>query len=149
MTKQISLTDLKDDTLIGSQNSDIIVISNTDSMDSSYPYINLDDIAVTGHTYNDLFTYNGSTNDTITLGNLDLFNNDFNCKGDAEFEGDVKIKGKSILEMFETIEKRLAILHVNPELENRWEELKSLGEKYRQLEQEILEKEKMWTILKK
>jgi hypothetical protein len=70
-------------------------------------------------------------------------------KGDAEFDGDVKIKGKSITEMFDKIEERLAILHPNPELEDRWEELKELGKRYRELEKDILEKEKMWDILKR
>lgn len=69
--------------------------------------------------------------------------------GDAEFEGDLKIKGKSLVESIENIEKRLAILHPNSELESRWNELKELGEKYRQLEKEILEKESIWETLKK
>jgi hypothetical protein len=70
-------------------------------------------------------------------------------QGDAEFEGDIKVKGKSITEMFDKIEERLAILHPNPELEERWEELKELGERYRELEKDILEKEKIWNILKR
>ena len=70
-------------------------------------------------------------------------------KGDAEFSVDVKIKGKSIVDLIEKIEKRLAILHPNEKLEDEWEELKNLGIRYRELEQEISEKEKMWAILKK
>jgi hypothetical protein len=70
-------------------------------------------------------------------------------KGDAEFEGDVKIKGKSINEMFEKIEERLAILHPNEKLEEKWEELRELRNRYIELEKEIIEKEKMWDILKK
>lgn len=69
--------------------------------------------------------------------------------GDAEIDGDLKVKGKSLSEAIENIEKRLAILHPNPELEEKWEELKALGERYRELEKDILEKEKMWEILKK
>jgi hypothetical protein len=70
-------------------------------------------------------------------------------RGDAEFEGDVKIKGKSINEMFEKIEERLAILHPNEKLEEKWEELRELRNRYVELEKEIIEKEKMWDILKK
>ncbi len=70
-------------------------------------------------------------------------------KGDAEFEGDVKIKGKSITEMLENIEERLAILHPNEKLEEKWEELRELRNRYVELEKEIIEKEKMWNILKK
>ena len=70
-------------------------------------------------------------------------------KGDAEFDGDVKLKGKSLNETLENIEKRLNILRPNPELEEKWDELKELGEKYRALEADIIEKQKMWDILKK
>lgn len=70
-------------------------------------------------------------------------------KGDAEFDGDIKIKGKSLTEMLNKIEERLAILHPNMELESKWDKLKKLGEKYRKLEAEILEKEKIWNTIKK
>jgi hypothetical protein len=70
-------------------------------------------------------------------------------QGDAEFEGDVKIKGKSISETLDKIEARLAILHPNEKLEVKWEELKALGDKYRELEKDILEKEQIWNTLKK
>lgn len=70
-------------------------------------------------------------------------------KGDAEFEGDLKIQGVSIKESLDNIEKRLAILHPNKKLEEKWERLKALGEMYRELEAEIIEKEEIWSILKK
>jgi hypothetical protein len=70
-------------------------------------------------------------------------------KGNAEFEGEVKIGGKNIKDMFEKIEERLAILHPNSELEDKWDELKELGKRYKELEAEIIEKEKVWAILKK
>ncbi len=69
--------------------------------------------------------------------------------GDANFEGDVKIKGKSLVESLEKIEEKLAILHPNEELEEKWEKLRSLRKMYMELEQEIIEKEKVWSILKK
>lgn len=70
-----------------------------------------------------------------------------NVKGDAEFEGDIKIKGKSLVKTLEQIEDRLAIVHRNEELEEKWEELRELARKYKALEQEILEKEKIWKLL--
>jgi hypothetical protein len=70
-------------------------------------------------------------------------------KGDAEFDGEVTIKGKSLTDMFAKIEERLAILHPNPELEDKWDELKELGKRYKELEAEIIEKEQMWAILKR
>ena len=70
-------------------------------------------------------------------------------KGDAEFEGDIKLKGKSLNETLDNIEQRLGILHPNPELEEKWEELKALSTRYRELEKDIIEKEKLWSMLKK
>ena len=54
-----------------------------------------------------------------------------------------------LTEMLEGIEKRLGILTANPALEDRWEKLKALGEEYRQLEKDLLEKEQIMEILKK
>ena len=61
---------------------------------------------------------------------------------------DIKIGGKSLTEAIDKIEERLGILHPNPELEDRWEQLKALRKQYNDLEKELLEKEKMWKILK-
>ncbi len=80
---------------------------------------------------------------------VDAGNPGLHVKGDAEFDGDVKIKGKSITETLDKIEQRLAILHPNEKLEAKWEELKKLGDMYRALEKDILEKEKIWETLKK
>ena len=61
---------------------------------------------------------------------------------------DIIINGKSIVKILSSIEERLAILKPNPTLENEWEELKDLGNKYRQLEAEIKEKLNVWKVLK-
>lgn len=62
---------------------------------------------------------------------------------------DIKIGGKSLVDAIEKIEERLAILKPNPALEDRWDQLKELRRQYQELEKELLEKEKMWDILKK
>lgn len=62
---------------------------------------------------------------------------------------DIKIGDVSLMDTLNTINSRLAILKVNPELEERWSELKKLGDRYRELEKEIQDKEKVWNILKK
>ena len=64
-------------------------------------------------------------------------------------QGDIKVGDRSLKEFMNKVEERMNILHVNPELENQWEELKKLGEEYRQLERELLEKNRMWETLKK
>jgi hypothetical protein len=45
------------------------------------------------------------------------------------------------------IEKRLNILEVNKELEDDWEELRRIGDKYRELEATINNKNQMWKKL--
>ena len=52
-------------------------------------------------------------------------------------------------EVLDNIESRLGILHPNPELEEKWEELKALSVRYKELEKDIIEKENLWSILKK
>ena len=85
----------------------------------------------------------------ITMAEPALNGATLSVKGNAEFEGEVKIGGKNIAEMFEKIEDRLAILHPNEQLEEKWEELRNLRKAYKELEAEIIEKEKVWGILKK
>ena len=91
----------------------------------------------------------GTSTGWITQADPSLKGATLSVKGDADFEGNVTIKGKNLTEMFEKIEERLAILHPNPELEDKWDELKELGKRYKELEAEIIEKEKVWAILKK
>jgi len=62
---------------------------------------------------------------------------------------DIKIGGRSLTESIDKIEERLGILHPNPELEDRWEQLKALRQQYMELEKDLLEKEKIMDILKK
>ena len=95
-----------------------------------------------------VLTSNGTSTGWITA-DPSLKGNSLSVKGNADFDGEVTIKGKSLFDMFEKIEERLAILHPNPELEDRWDELKELAKRYKELEQELLEKEKVWAILKK
>jgi hypothetical protein len=66
-----------------------------------------------------------------------------------EPQADIKIGDRSLKEFMDSVEQRLGILRPNPELEDRWENLKGLRKAYMDLEAEILEKEKMWNILKK
>ena len=63
--------------------------------------------------------------------------------------GDLNINGDSLLNRLDKIEERLGILTANHKLEAKWEKLKKLGNKYRALEADIIEKEKIWAILEK
>jgi hypothetical protein len=62
--------------------------------------------------------------------------------------GDIKIGGKSLSEAIDKIEERLGILNPNPELEERWDQLKELRKQYQEMEKDLLEKEKLMKILK-
>ena len=62
---------------------------------------------------------------------------------------DIFIDGVSLKNTLQGINDRLAILHVNPELEAEFDELHALAEQYRALEKKLLEKKKTWDILKK
>jgi len=57
-----------------------------------------------------------------------------NVKGDAEFDGDVKIKGVSIAKTLEAINERLAILHPDPAKLEHFAALKKAYEHYKTLE---------------
>lgn len=80
---------------------------------------------------------------TITSGHT------LHVSSDARIDGDLTVKGVNLTERLDQIEHRLGILRPNNDLEGKWEELKALGDQYRQLEKEILKKESMWDILKK
>jgi hypothetical protein len=91
-----------------------------------------------------------SSNYTISSG---AFNSPGTVKIDTngiqmEAGTDIKIGDSSLSEVLAKLEERLNILHHNEALEDKWEELRTLGNQYRDLEKELLEKEKMWKILK-
>jgi hypothetical protein len=95
---------------------------------------------------NSIYTINSMSNGI--LGTITSQNAALSIKGKAEFEDDITIKGKSLSNILDGIEKRLAILHVNEQLENRWQELKELGDRYRELEADIISREQMFKTLK-
>jgi hypothetical protein len=86
--------------------------------------------------------------DTISISNIQPASV-LKVKGDAEFEGDVTLKGKSLSDTLSKLEERLSILHPNEKLEEKWEKLRELRKEYMELEADIIEKEKIWSILKR
>ena len=88
------------------------------------------------------------TSDTYTLGAN--WSNQASAKIRLDGpDADIEINGASLTDMIEKIEQRLAILKPDPRLEKDWDELRELGDRYRALEKEIIEKQKMWDTLKK
>ena len=105
-------------------------------------------VTIPNNTSNGIYWGLNGTSNVIST-DPSLKGNSLSVKGNADFEGEVTIKGKNLSDMLEKIDERLAILHPNPKLEDKWDELKELGKRYKELEQELLEKEKVWAILKK
>jgi len=62
-------------------------------------------------------------------------------------DADIVINGKSLSKAISNIESRLAILQCNPELEAEFQELHQLGEQYRKLEKQLLDKQEVWKRL--
>lgn len=69
-----------------------------------------------------------------------------NLNGD---EADLVINGKSLTDTIAKLEERLNILTPNPKLEEDWEELRAIGDKYRELERHINAKLKTFETLKR
>jgi hypothetical protein len=61
---------------------------------------------------------------------------------------DILVNGISLMDKINAIGERLNLLDVNKELEQEWDQLRELGEQYRQLEEELKAKSAMWKTLK-
>jgi len=94
------------------------------------------------------------TSGTTTAGTFTL-----NSNWDTSYNDCITIGGQTITERKlkaldglqewqEEVNKKLAILQPNSELEEEWSELKELRERYVKLEKELTEKSLMWDILK-
>jgi hypothetical protein len=114
----------------------------------------------------DLDFSNDQSDSTVTISSgtniLDSLSTDsftLNSNWDTSYNDCITIGGQTITESKlkvldglqdwqEEVNKKLAILQPNPKLEDRWEELKSLREQYIALEKDLLDKEKVWDIIK-
>ncbi len=63
--------------------------------------------------------------------------NTLEVKGDANFEGDIKFKGRSLEELFSKIEDRLAILQPDPAKLEKYEALRKAYDHYKLMEKLI------------
>lgn len=63
-------------------------------------------------------------------------------------DADIEINGESLVATLRGIQERLNILQPNTKLEQEWDQLRALGEQYRQLEKQLEEKSRMWSALK-
>lgn len=117
---------------IGDILSDTITINVGDMSSmagsSGYLYSTLPSYSYGNVTLNTSSGLNGSWSN-ITSNNPSL-----HVTGTAEFDSDIKVKGVSILEALNKIEKRLAILRPDPEKLEHFEALRKAYEHYKTLE---------------
>lgn len=64
-------------------------------------------------------------------------------------QADIVINGVSLNDTLRSIQDRLCMLRPNRELEADWDQLRDLGEQYRKLEKQLMEKQRAWDILRK
>jgi hypothetical protein len=90
---------------------------------------------------------NGINGADIKPNSLSVHGNaDFNA--DVEIAGHLKINGVNIVDTLARIETRLNILQINTDLESEWDELRELGDRYRAMERDMLEKLELIKLLK-
>jgi hypothetical protein len=148
MSSAMSSDSIDTITLIGTGSSPTYTISSSGNVSGGlYWGLNGTIAGNSGQVLTSNVTNTGWAN--ISLAEPNLQGATLKVNGNADFDGEVTIKGKNLTDMLEKIEERLAILHPNEELEDKWDELKELGKRYKELEAEIIEKEKIWAILKK
>ena len=150
-----------DDAFVNSDSDITIDLGNAGAAQSVYTIDTMDSITIGNLDWNSLGNGTVLTAGTDTLSwDSNYSNYSYSAPADARVNinkdgidikegGDIKIGGKSLTESIAAIEDRLAILKPNPELEDRWDQLKDLRRQYETLEKDILEKEKIMEILKR
>ena len=61
---------------------------------------------------------------------------------------DIEVNGESLMGLLKQISERLNLITINEKMEKEWKELRELGNKYRELEQHIKDKQATWDKLK-
>ena len=142
-----------DDMVILSGSSDTTIdLGNYGAAQGTYTIGNIDTITLDSSSYITGTSLNWNSNyiygDYNIMGTHDP---KVNITGDGitiKPEADLKIGDRSLKDFMDRVEDRLAILHPNDALEDKWEQLKDLRRQYEALEKDILEKEKIMKILK-
>jgi hypothetical protein len=109
-------------------------------------------VSTVNWTGNNPYTISNLSGATYTVGNAGNagWASPLSVNGNVEIKGnnaDISINGVRLGDRLSAIETQLNILQPNPEIESEWDELAQLGERYRQLEQEIKEKMEVWRLL--
>lgn len=97
-------------------------------------YYSYSGTGLTGYTSGNVLTSNGYNG---TWATSSAPSSTIKVEGDAEFNGDIQWKGRSLGKLLETIEDRLAILTPDPAKLEKYEALKKAYEHYKLLEKLI------------
>jgi hypothetical protein len=145
--KQLDLWDYGTDTItitgVNGEDSNTIDLSSV-NLNSAFDYSSLSNTIISqSHTGRYINDTGMSPNLTVgtsinTSGTIDL-------RGD---NADIVVNGVSLMDKINAIGERLNMLDINPELEAEWDQLRELGDRYRELEQQCREKSQMWTKLR-
>jgi len=129
-----------------------LTVSNIDGNINGTSYSNVSigqggyTVGAGSNTYGHVWTTTGTGSSPYTINPYTM-----NQSGKVHITGenaDLVIGEKSMRDWMERVEERLNILTPNSKLEAEWEELQSLGEQYRKLEQHIKDKQATWDRLK-
>jgi hypothetical protein len=134
LTASVSATTASQTYTIGNLGSGL-TYSNTAITGTAYPNVTVS----TGSP----FTFSAGTN------TQPWFNTNASSKIRLDgADADIVVNGYSLVDAINSIKDRLNCLQINPELEAEWCELRLLGDQYRKLEKQILEKQATWDRLK-
>ena len=132
-------SDVLNDTIsinLNGADTDWLVTGNTNS-------------SLTWNTVGTAGSYTYATNGINTAWSVTSIENTLQVRGNSEFDGDITVRGRSLTEFMDSVEQRLNILRPNPALESEWDQLRELGEQYRELERQLTEKAQMWAALQR
>lgn len=152
----MSINDLYADDVITIDNTENnLTLDVSDATDIHNPFFNstMASSSIIGNTTVPYLTINNGTAGTAGTGAGTYYTNNtapwvtvnpntsntLDVKGDANFEGDIKFKGRSLEELFSKIEDRLAILQPDPAKLEKYEALRKAYNHYKLLEKLIHE----------
>lgn len=145
--KQIDLWDYGTDTItitgVNGDDSNTIDLSSV-NLNSAFDYSSLSNTIIS-QSHTGRYIYDTGMSPTLTVGTSINQSGTIDLRGD---NADIVVNGVSLMDKINAIGERLNMLDINPELEAEWDQLRELGDCYRQLEQELKTKSEMWKTLK-
>ena len=145
--KQLDLWDYGTDTItitgVNGEDSNTIDLSSV-NLNSAFDYSSLSNTIIS-QSHTGRYIYDTGMSPNLTVGTSINTSGTIDLRGD---DADIVVNGVSLMDKINAIGERLNMLDINPELEAEWDQLRELGDCYRQLEQDLKTKSAMWKTLK-